>query len=521
MKTRYHKMKKHKCIIILDTGRIEIWEKELIDTISSCCDVKSFCMVKAGRKKIPFFYKPALVKLNDLSCLYPDIPLEKRSDYPDAGDIDFFFAFNKYFDRDVTFKKPVVYLDMGNPGGPVALFREFIRGDSFFNIRFSVCHENIHYLLTESKLKMDQCFFRKNTLFFKEQIPHICKSSIDLFMKSFPDKFLIPGIIYNPAGRTSIIYHFDLILCCMLLPLRLFKKTLDFFCYWEQWHIGIVEDDIEEIISSDFRIKNIKWLPQLKNYQFVADPFGIRYNGRLFIMAELWDSTDPKGKIVWSDESSSFSKWNILFDHKTHLSYPFLLKRGKRIYCLPESAESGDYVLYTAGDFPCTWNNGEILFSDFKMADASVLFYNNKYWLFAVKDNGDSAFELYIWFSDRINGGWAAHPLNPVKRDITSARPAGPPFVKNNILYRPAQDCSDSYGSRVAINRVEVLTETDYREEVAGIVKGFENSPYPDGMHTFSIIDDVVVVDAKRKIFTLFSYRILSYKIKRVLKKFF
>jgi len=225
------------------------------------------------------------------------------------------------------------------------------------------------------------------------------------------------------------------------------------------------------------------------------------------------------GKIVWADESDSFSRWNTLFDHETHLSYPFLFRDGKKIFCSPESAEQGDFTLYIAERFPDKWNKGEVLFRDFRMADASLFFWKNKYWLFAAKANGDSAFELYIWFSNKINGKWKAHPMNPVKRDITSARPAGPPFIYKNAIYRPAQDCADSYGNRIVMNRVIVLSEADFREEAAGVVKGPDISPYPDGMHTFSVIDDVIVIDAKRKVFTLFNYNIIKYKMKRVMNK--
>jgi len=186
---------------------------------------------------------------------------------------------------------------------------------------------------------------------------------------------------------------------------------------------------------------------------------------------------------------------------------------------LPESGESGDFTLYTAERFPDKWNEGEVLFRDFRMADTSLLYYKNKYWLFAAKANGDAAFELCIWFSDRINGGWKTHPMNPVKRDITSARPAGPLFIYKNTIYRPAQDCSDSYGSRIVMNRVSVLSETDFREEIAGVVKGPGKSPYPDGMHTLSVIDDIIVIDAKRKVFTLLNYNIFIYKIKRILTR--
>ena len=415
---------------------------------------------------------------------------------------------------------PVIYYDRSVTGESPVTLKEFIRKNSNITHRVSLCYKNRYYSLSEATLKMDLCFFKKNISLLNQVLPEVCIQSIIFFNNKFEKLSGLPLTGNKFCIKFSKLDQFDLLLCYSLIPMRLFRKVVDFFCYWEQWHIGIVEDDIEKIVSSGFSIDKIMWLPGVKKNQFIADPFGIKLKNKLYIFAELWDSANPVGKIVWSDESTSFSEWNTFLDYETHLSYPFLFRKSNRVYCMPESAENGNFKLYTAGIFPEKWNNGELLFRDFRMADASLLFWAKKYWLFAAKANGDSAYELFIWFSDKINGEWKAHPMNPVKRDIISARPAGPPFTYKNTIYRPAQDCSDSYGRRIIMNRVTLLSETDFMEEHAGIIKGPDNSPYPDGMHTFSVIDGVIVIDGKRKVFSLFNYRILSYKFKRILQFF-
>ena len=45
-----------------------------------------------------------------------------------------------------------------------------------------------------------------------------------------------------------------------------------------------------------------------------------------------------------------------------------------------------------------------------------------------------------------------------------SARPAGPIFAHEGRLYRPAQDCSRTYGGAVVIHRIEALTPEIFRE---------------------------------------------------------
>ena len=56
------------------------------------------------------------------------------------------------------------------------------------------------------------------------------------------------------------------------------------------------------------------------------------------------------------------------------------------------------------------------------------------------------------------------HPLNPIVRDIHSARPAGRIFRQDEKLIRPAQDNSRRYGYAIKFNRIVKLSETEYEE---------------------------------------------------------
>jgi hypothetical protein len=64
--------------------------------------------------------------------------------------------------------------------------------------------------------------------------------------------------------------------------------------------------------------------------------------------------------------------------------------------------------------------------------------------------------------------------MNPIVSDVRRARPAGRIFSHDGHLIRPAQDCSEAYGWRIALNRIEVLTEAEYREVPIGWIE-------PDG----------------------------------------
>jgi hypothetical protein len=106
-----------------------------------------------------------------------------------------------------------------------------------------------------------------------------------------------------------------------------------------------------------------------------------------------------------------------------------------------------------------------------------------------------------VWWADDLLGDWHPHASNPVKIDVRSARPAGTPFVHDGVLYRPAQDCSRSYGGGVAICRVDALTPTEFREEVVRVIRSMPNA-YRRGTHTLASIGDATLVDGKRLVFT-------------------
>jgi hypothetical protein len=51
--------------------------------------------------------------------------------------------------------------------------------------------------------------------------------------------------------------------------------------------------------------------------------------------------------------------------------------------------------------------------------------------------------------ADTITGPWIPHARWPVKIDIRGARPAGMMFNLDGRLFRPAQDCAETYGAGI------------------------------------------------------------------------
>ena len=135
-------------------------------------------------------------------------------------------------------------------------------------------------------------------------------------------------------------------------------------------------------------------------------------------------------------------------------------------------------------------------------------------------DARDGPFDkLRIWHADDLFGPWQSHGVSPVKTDAASARSAGPLFLADGMLHRPAQDCSETYGRRVVIHRVTQLSTDAFEEEPVRILEPDRNGPYPDGLHTVSSGPGWVLVDGKNVRSVFSSWLVLSRRATNLLRR--
>jgi hypothetical protein len=278
----------------------------------------------------------------------------------------------------------------------------------------------------------------------------------------------------------------------------------------DQWNVGIIDLPIEKILTAG-AAPRIEWLPATPRAEFRADPFGTSFAGRQTILCEHLSYRDNLGYIVAIDAqlgvaSAKFgvpgTRVHIGPQQAVHLSYPFLFEADGRLLCVPESSAAGEIALYEVERFPDRWTKIATLVAGRGFADATIFQHEGRWWMAAadVAEKGANS-ELYLWFAAAPGGPWEAHPGNPVKIDVRSARPAGAPFRVDGVLYRPAQDCSSTYGARVSINRVLALTPDEFREEVVTTLNPDPHGKYPAGLHTLSSLGDKTLVDGKRSVF--------------------
>jgi hypothetical protein len=314
--------------------------------------------------------------------------------------------------------------------------------------------------------------------------------------------------VRGAASVRSAPTRWQLFICGCRIAARTVAVAWQSLFRHDQWNVGLVDQPIAAFLRPQSRAP-VHWLPSPKREELRADPFGVLRDGRLTILCEHFSYRDHRGFIVAIEPMSApATRVAIGPVPAVHMSYPFLLQTGERMLCLPEMSAAHEISLYASERFPDRWVKSATLIKDTAMVDATLFQHGEHWWLAGSEVAAFGAnCELHLWYAPDIMGPWCAHPGNPVKVDIRSARPAGTPFVHDGVLYRPAQDCAETYGARVIINRVLTLTPREFREEALVAVDPDRAGPYPSGLHTLSQVGEATLIDGKRFIFVPAEFR--------------
>jgi hypothetical protein len=310
--------------------------------------------------------------------------------------------------------------------------------------------------------------------------------------------------------------------CSMRAAIRALRLAWQSLFRHDQWNVGLVEQPIAAFLRHEKRAP-VRWLPATKRNELRADPFGVMRDGHLSILCEHMSYDDMRGYIIAIESMSASRAVRVAIGpvNPVHMSYPFLIHADQRVLCIPETSEAHEIALYESEHFPDRWAKVATLIAGAAIVDATLFQYDGHRWLAGseLADRGANC-ELHLWYAPSITGPWHPHPANPVKIDVRSARPGGTPFVVDGTLYRPAQDCSRTYGGRITINRVLTLNPLAFREEPFAFVEPDAAGPYPDGLHTLSQVGNVTLIDGKRVLFVPAQFRrVLLKKLASVFKR--
>lgn len=279
---------------------------------------------------------------------------------------------------------------------------------------------------------------------------------------------------------------------------EIFKKL-----YFKQWVIGLVKDDIKEIIRTKTFHQEIKWLPVNSKTHFYADPFLLKSgDGTIDIFFEDFSIEEHYGNISLMTLDSNFNeiKRKILLDTKSHLSFPFVFSESNRIFILPESARKGRLSCYEYNSHDKSLHFLKDIIN-LPFYDSAILKRNGKYWLFGTLFENRTDYKLHIFYSDNLLGPYSPHKKNPVKSGLNGTRAAGNFIEVDGIIYRPAQNCENKYGESITVNKILEMNELNYSEEPYMTISIDERNMQEKNIrtiHTLNFHDDLIVVDGMK-----------------------
>jgi len=269
----------------------------------------------------------------------------------------------------------------------------------------------------------------------------------------------------------------------------------------QQWFLAFqkIQGNIDFINEDKSKFKFI--MPPTD--KFFADPFIVNENNKSYVFFEEYCYLKQKGMISYLeiDEKENVSEPQVIIEKDYHLSYPFVFKHENKYYMIPETLGAKTIELYEATNFPQKWELKKVLFNNINAVDNSLIYYNQKFWLFTnVATNGVAlADELFIFYSDSVTGEWKAHSKNPVISNSKTARSAGKFFFHKGKLIRPSQENSLRYGYALNFNAVDILTENDYKET---LIKNVRPEFIDDNLaiHTFNSDNIYNIIDGMKLI---------------------
>jgi len=234
--------------------------------------------------------------------------------------------------------------------------------------------------------------------------------------------------------------------------------------------------------------------------RYFADPFLLSDGETDHVLFEEYRYADGKGVISsLALNGAPPSAARQVLTHEHHLSYPFTFDWDGEAYMIPETSAAGTIELYRAVDKPYRWTRERILMSGVHASDTTIFDDGRLLWMFSciAVPGSTPTDELFLFWATTLTGAWTAHPMNPIVSDVRGARPAGRIIRSGDMLLRPAQDCSTRYGSAIVMNRIDVLTTTEYAETQLHRLDG-EWAPGVLATHTYDAGERYEVVDGLR-----------------------
>lgn len=277
-----------------------------------------------------------------------------------------------------------------------------------------------------------------------------------------------------------------------------------------RWELGLIRDGLDGVFLHD-KIE-FDWITNPFRDRWFADPFILDItDDYIYILAEEVRFSHPIGRIAKlfiNRNTLVIERFVILLESPTHLSFPCILRKDKKVYVYPESAASEHLDLYEYDDinerlvFCQTLCNDVVwdsVITDFWGEELLFTANKNDHYLDIYKRDSESS--LFVQYQTHYS---------PLK----NCRMAGQFFKYHDLYFCPQQDCEITYGGSVNINLVN-RSETGFSFSTTKKISS-PHKKWKEALHTFNEYHGWVVVDVQGFDYPLVvkALRLLSHFIK-------
>lgn len=273
--------------------------------------------------------------------------------------------------------------------------------------------------------------------------------------------------------------------------------TVARFCS-SRYDIAFVENSINDVYNG-CKIKIIKPTNPFRDSSWFADPFILDVTDSfIYLLVEVVTKDVSKGriaKLTIDRNKSEITKAEIILEEPWHLSFPFIIRKEGKIFVAPESSQGHVLYLY---ELKTNENGMEKLVRVKKLCDDvvwdSVFLDDCGNTLMLTSAHNDFSLDFYR-YDEKSDLYEYSESIHSKKQNM---RMAGGIFKYNDKLICPSQNSRPgSYGEYTELKELK-KTESGWQlHSIRNIYppRGILN----DGLHTFNIYKDLIVVDIHRQ----------------------
>lgn len=183
---------------------------------------------------------------------------------------------------------------------------------------------------------------------------------------------------------------------------------------YHTWNIGFIEENINNVITSDNENFHVNWVKHNYKDRFFADPFILSINdSSIEVLVEDFPYFDKIGMISLlkiDRKSYELLDRKVILKQPYHMSYPFIQRKkdGSINWVAPEASMSGELYRYSYNPDAKRLEEQVQLVNE-PLLDSTIVEFQGRYWLFCTKRGADSNSKLYIYYSSAPEGPWKSH----------------------------------------------------------------------------------------------------------------